>query len=82
MSWKCKQCGKCCESITKILPEFALDNGVCCHLNTETRECRIYSARPLLCRVDEYYDRHYKYFMDKERYYAHQKIMCKLTREK
>jgi Fe-S-cluster containining protein len=80
--WECDGCGKCCESIKSILPDFALKNGVCCHLDTETRKCRIYFERPLVCRVDEFYETNLKYSMGKDRYYAQQKIMCELAKEK
>lgn len=80
--WKCNACGKCCESVKNILPNFALENGVCRYLNIETRKCNIYFERPLVCRVDEFYEISMKHIMTEDKYYSHQKMMCELTREK
>jgi len=82
MIWKCHSCGKCCESVKNILPDFALKSGACCHLDTKTRKCGIYFERPLICRVDKLYETNMKYFVTKDQYYAHQKMVCELTREK
>jgi len=79
--WECNGCGKCCESIKKILPDFALENGVCRYLDIETKRCRIYFERPLICRVDKYYEMNLKYFMEKDQYYTQQQIMCELVKE-
>ena len=79
--WKCTQCGKCCETISTVLPEFALKNGVCKHFDRKTRLCKIYFERPLQCRVDELYEKNMKHFMSKERYYINQALICGLVKE-
>jgi len=81
MKWVCDKCGKCCETITNVIPEFALEDGACKHYDKETKKCRIYFERPLQCRVDELYDKNMKYFMSKEKYYTNQALMCKLVKE-
>jgi Fe-S-cluster containining protein len=82
MIWECTGCGKCCEDVKNIVPNFALKDGTCCHLDVDTRQCKIYFERPLVCRVDEHYETNLKYFMDKDRYYTQQQIMCELVKEK
>ena len=82
MIWECTQCGKCCENVKYIVPNFALKDGTCCHLNVETRKCNIYFERPLVCRVDERHETNLKYFMSKDQYYTQQQIMCELVKEK
>ena len=82
MIWECKQCGKCCEQVERILPNFALKDGSCCHYDKESHLCKIYWERPMRCRVDEFYVRHMKYFMSYDRYYTQQRVACEMAQGK
>ena len=58
--FKCTRCGLCCQHISHVLPEFDTDGtGVCCHYDPETKLCRIYESRPLICRVKETWQQGY-----------------------
>lgn len=35
-------------------------DGICQFLNTNTNLCQIYDDRPLVCRVERYYQLHFK----------------------
>ena len=79
MSFFCDQCGLCCRNIRGIeeLKDFDKGNGVCKYLDENTNLCTIYENRPLICRVDEMYDRFFKKFYTKEQYYELNYNACK-----
>ena len=43
--------------------------------------CTIYNERPLLCRVDESFDRYFKHTMSKEDYYTLNYQACQMLKE-
>lgn len=56
----CVQCGECCRHID-LVPELAKydrGDGVCAGLQGNL--CGIYENRPLICRVDEAYERRFR----------------------
>lgn len=55
-SFQCSQCGLCCKQIGKVPQMSSLDrgDGTCRHL--ENNLCRIYSTRPIFCKVEEMYE--------------------------
>ena len=55
----CNSCGKCCRKVSSSKETVWLDRGdsVCKYLNEETNKCTIYTQRPLVCRVEDYYDK-------------------------
>jgi|TARA_R110000823_G_scaffold283033_1_gene401224 Fe-S-cluster containining protein len=55
--FKCSSCGSCCKRVSNIIdfPEPIKKDGSCSHL-TDDNLCGIYNERPLICRVDKYYD--------------------------
>ena len=65
----CDKCGKCCRNLDKspIYAELHNGNGVCKYLDGNL--CSIYENRPLLCRVDERFDKFFKNTMPLEKYY-------------
>lgn len=65
----CDKCGKCCRNLDKspIYEEFHNGNGICKYLDGNL--CSIYENRPLLCRVDESYNKFFKNTMTLEKYY-------------
>ncbi|MGL5673607.1 MAG: YkgJ family cysteine cluster protein [Plesiomonas shigelloides] len=56
----CTACGQCCRRVNKNTLTVFLDrgDGVCRHFNEQNHLCSIYSERPLVCRVEDYYRVH------------------------
>lgn len=56
----CNGCGKCCRRVGGSTETAWLDrgNGTCRHLGETDNRCTIYAQRPLVCRVEQYYDQH------------------------
>lgn len=65
----CSQCGECCKHLknSKIYVELDRGDGICRYL--DQNKCSVYENRPLMCRVDEAYDRLYKDTYTQEEYY-------------
>lgn len=77
MSFPCTRCGLCCQNI-EALPEllaFNRGDGVCVHFDVE-KGCLVYSNRPLVCRIDEGYERYAADKMSKHRYLAMNADVC------
>jgi uncharacterized protein len=72
----CTNCGACCRSITNAehLKDFDLGNGQCIYL--EDNQCSIYKNRPLLCRIDEAYEKVFYQWYSKEEYYQLNAMAC------
>lgn len=66
--FKCTGCGECCRHISKILPDFDLGDGVCCHLDPSGK-CDIYETRPLICRVEDFWEKCLRGKISKEDWY-------------
>jgi len=75
----CDKCGLCCKNIKGIkeLKEFDRGDGICKYLNEKTNLCEIYENRPLICRVDEMYEKYFYKFYSKEEYYQLNYNACK-----
>lgn len=60
----CDACGKCCQRVGDSELTAWLDRGdsVCRNFDEATRLCRIYESRPLVCRVESFYE---KYLQDR-----------------
>ncbi len=73
----CEHCGCCCRNLDKSDIYAALDrgDGVCKYLNGN--DCLIYENRPLLCRIDESYNKMFKGLMSRENFYDINKQVCK-----
>lgn len=54
--FKCDKCGECCRNLqmSEVYKKLHNGDGVCVYLNGNL--CSIYEDRPLICRVDEYYN--------------------------
>lgn len=74
--FKCDHCGCCCRNLDKSELYASLDrgDGVCVFLIGN--DCSIYENRPLLCRIDECYDRLFRHAMTREDYYRINKQAC------
>lgn len=53
----CNACGKCCRHINLSSETAFLDrgDGICRHFDEKSNQCTIYTQRPLVCRVEDYY---------------------------
>ncbi|WP_159991818.1 YkgJ family cysteine cluster protein [Pelistega ratti] len=53
----CNACGKCCRNVHLSEQTKFLDrgDGICHYFNESTNLCNIYETRPLVCRVEQYY---------------------------
>ena len=80
----CSKCGQCCRHVgsTPLGKDLDRGDGVCCHYDETTRLCRIYQERPLLCRVDDYYDRFLKDKMPWEEWYRLNQEQCRKLQDK
>jgi Fe-S-cluster containining protein len=67
--FKCDKCGLCCSHLGGCSIYASLDrgDGVCKNLNGNL--CSIYESRPLLCRVDESYDKLFSSKMTRKEFY-------------
>lgn len=74
--FKCERCGYCCRNLDKSELYSSLDrgDGVCKYLRGN--DCSIYINRPLLCRVDESYEKLFSHLMTREEYYRINKQAC------
>lgn len=59
----CNSCGKCCQRVNLSEQTRYLDrgDGVCQYFNETSNLCSIYHSRPLVCRVEEYYKKHFSH---------------------
>jgi hypothetical protein len=71
--FECDACGHCCRNLDKssIYSELDRGDGTCKYLVGDL--CSIYENRPLICRVDESYEKFFKDIMSLEEYY---KLNC------
>lgn len=72
----CAQCGECCRHIDLVpqLTDFDRGDGVCIHLDGNL--CNIYESRPIICRVDEMYDRIYSKLYSRDVFYQLNLDIC------
>jgi len=80
----CTKCGLCCQHISGVeeLKEFDLGNGVCKYFNYKDNGCKIYKNRPLICRVDEMYEKYYKNLFSRREFYIENAKICNRLQEK
>lgn len=76
MMFKCDMCGECCRNLLMSELYSDLDDGTgkCRYL--EGNKCRIYSERPLKCRIDDCYNEFFSEQMTKEEYYRLNYEVC------
>ena len=55
---------------------MALPDDSCKYLDKEKNLCTIYSERPLICRVDELYEKYLYKEISREEYYKMNKKVC------
>ncbi len=79
--FNCEHCGCCCRNLDKNIVYTPLDrgDGTCKYLKGD--DCMIYKRRPLICRIDESYDRFFANQISREKYYTLNKEVCKLLQK-
>ena len=78
MMFKCSQCGVCCRHLdrSELYRELDRGDGVCRYLKGNL--CSIYENRPLLCRIDESYDKYFSEIYTRDEYYRLNEQGCKI----
>ncbi|MBQ9480439.1 MAG: YkgJ family cysteine cluster protein [Selenomonadaceae bacterium] len=78
----CERCGRCCRRVgrTALGEDMALLDGSCRYLDKATNLCTIYERRPLICRVDDFYDAYMSKAMTREEFYRRNKNVCRMFR--
>ena len=56
---------------------MVLPSGVCKYLDEETNLCRIYSARPIFCNADAFYDKYLSDKLTRQEFYRQNKKACR-----
>ncbi|MCI1010475.1 YkgJ family cysteine cluster protein [Pseudomonas oryzihabitans] len=74
----CTKCGLCCKNLDKATAYTHLDrgDGTCVNFNSTSHNCRIYETRPLICRVDDFYEQNLSANMSKSEYVAANMKAC------
>ena len=74
--FKCDKCGECCRNLhlSDLYKELDKGDGVCKYL--EGNLCSIYNERPLLCRVDESYQKLFKEKVSYDEYLKLNEYYC------
>lgn len=82
MMFPCDQCGECCRNLqmSELYKELDRGDGVCKFLDGNL--CSIYQSRPLLCRIDESYDRFFKDSMTRDEFYRANLQVCSELKRK
>jgi Fe-S-cluster containining protein len=80
--FNCNQCGECCKNLDKSELYRKLDrgDGTCVYLTNNL--CSIYDERPLLCRINDCYEKYFKSQYSLEEYYELNYQICKKLQEK
>ena len=78
----CNQCGECCKNLDKseLYKDLDRGDGVCIFL--DKNRCSIYHDRPLLCRIDDCYEKYFKSKYSLEEYYELNYQVCRKLKEK
>lgn len=79
--FNCSKCGCCCRHLdrSELYKDLDRGDGVCKYL--EDNICSIYETRPLICRVDDCYDRIFSELISKEEYYSLNEEACKILQD-
>lgn len=82
MMFPCDRCGQCCRNLqlSELYRDLDRGDGVCRYLDGNL--CSIYQTRPLLCRIDESYDRLFKDSMSREEFYRANLQVCSELKRK
>jgi len=85
MKFPCQKCGLCCQNISnnELMIEYDRGDGVCKFFDENSNLCKIYSNRPIFCRVDEMYEKFFfKIYSSKKEYYKENLKVCEFLRKR
>jgi Fe-S-cluster containining protein len=76
----CQKCGQCCRMLALVLSlqKFDRGDGVCRHLVNNL--CDIYEYRPLICNIDDIYNKYYSSKMSLDSFYMLNISVCNLIK--
>lgn len=79
----CDKCGSCCRLVNQNELFVYLDrgDGICKYYSDDKKLCLIYKTRPLICRIDEYYESVLAKDIDRNKYYELNYEACKKCRK-
>ncbi|WP_442862772.1 YkgJ family cysteine cluster protein [Acinetobacter sp. ME22] len=82
MTFPCTRCGLCCLNIKNIeaLKEFHRGDGRCFYYHPEDG-CAIYKHRPLICRIENMYQKYFTGVMSKNEFYRANAKVCNTLQE-
>lgn len=75
----CTACGLCCKRVGMSKETAFLDRGdnICRHFDEQSHLCKIYENRPLVCRVQEYYQTHLTHLYSWQEFIKINQRICK-----
>lgn len=78
--FECDQCGACCRhlELSELYEDLDRGDGTCRYLSGNL--CSIYENRPLLCRIDECYQKFFREVMSIDTYYQLNHQACQMLR--
>lgn len=82
-NFPCTQCGVCCQHVnfSELTAYLDRGDGVCHYYDASTHLCNIYEQRPDVCRVDIYYEKHFKSQFTWDKFVELNLIACKQLSE-
>lgn len=81
--FECDMCGLCCQNLklSKLYADLDRGDGVCRNYDEATHRCLIYATRPIICNVEEYYQKYLSRTMTKKDYLALNYAACKKLKQ-
>ncbi|WP_427916256.1 YkgJ family cysteine cluster protein [Shewanella algae] len=82
-AFPCDACGQCCRNVNLSELTAYLDrgDGTCINFCDASKLCSIYETRPLICRVEEYYEKNLSDVYSWEEFIELNTAICKQLKE-
>lgn len=79
----CTACGQCCKNVhlSELTNYLNRSDGTCRHFDDKTNLCLIYEDRPLICRVEDYYDKHLSHLYEWDGFVKMNLEVCKKLKD-
>ena len=68
------------KKIKQLLPKLDRGDGVCKYLNNENL-CEIYENRPLICNINELYNKHFSHVATRQEFFDFTQYFCNLLKQ-
>lgn len=85
MNFPCLVCGLCCEKAATVfaLQTYIGEDGRCRNYDPETKKCRTYSHRPMICDTGKMYKAYFQTVMSEREFILQNLAVCyALNKEK